>query len=303
MMLLFVNKLTIIKSKKMRYTLTLLILFSLEFVFAQADFPDFLQGTWKMENKEVYEHWDRLNESSLKGFSYKLEDKQMIITEYLDISNSDEGISYTATVLNQNQGRGINFMLTKSDSVFTFENPDHDFPKMIVYQKLNDLEILVQVSDGKQNGFAYIIQKQFQENFSNENTIANTAYDPVLAEKLGADDYGMKNYFLVILKTGMNTSADSELISKSFRGHLDNIQKMVDEGKLIVAGPLGKNENNYRGIFILSNIASVDGIKQLLLADAAIENGFLDYDIYTWYGSAALSEYLPVSNKIRKLNP
>jgi hypothetical protein len=62
---------------------------------------------------------------------------------------------YTATVLKENQGKGVNFMLTKTDSTFTFENPNHDFPKKIVYQKLNDTEIFVQVSDGKQKVFAY----------------------------------------------------------------------------------------------------------------------------------------------------
>jgi hypothetical protein len=35
----------------------------------------------------------------------------------------------------------------------------------------------------------------------------NTKYDKALAEKLGGDDYGMKSYFLVILKTGSNTSS------------------------------------------------------------------------------------------------
>ena len=32
----------------------------------------------------------------------------------------------------------------------------------------------------------------------------NPNYDEALAKKLGADDYGMKKYVLVILKTGEN---------------------------------------------------------------------------------------------------
>jgi uncharacterized protein YciI len=275
----------------------------MQFAFAQPAFPDFLQGTWKMENKEIYEHWDKLNDSSMKGFSYKLEDGQMSITEYLNISYIDKDISYTATVPNQNQGKGVNFRLTKADSSFTFENPDHDFPKKIVYQMLNDNEIFVQLSDGVHKGFAYKMQKQYKKNTTRDTDVSNPNYDPDLAEKLGADDYGMKSYFLVILKTGMNTTTDKDLITQNFRGHLDNIQKLADEGKLIVAGPLGKNEDNYRGIFILNNISSIADAKELLLTDPAIKNGLLDYDIYTWYGSAALPEYLPISGKIRKLSP
>lgn len=136
-----------------------------------------------------------------------------------------------------------------------------------------------------------------------DTTITNPNYDKVLAEKLGGDDYGMKSYFLVILKTGMNTTTDRDLIVQSFRGHLDNIQKMTEEGKIVVAGPLGKNENSYRGIFILNNIDSEEDVRELLLTDPAIENGLLDFEIFTWYGSAALPEYLPVSDKIWKSTP
>lgn len=133
--------------------------------------------------------------------------------------------------------------------------------------------------------------------------ISNPNYDRALAERSGGDDYGMKSYFLVILKTGAHTTADKELISESFRGHMDNINRLVAAGKLIVAGPLEKNENNYRGIFILSNIKSIEEAKELLHADPAIKNGILDYHIFTWYASAALSEYLPYADKIWKSKP
>lgn len=138
---------------------------------------------------------------------------------------------------------------------------------------------------------------------SGETAAANPRFDRALAEKLGADDYGMKSYFLVILKTGSNTTADKDLISESFRGHMNNINRLVESGQLIVAGPLGKNDKNYRGIFILSGIKSMDEAKELLLTDLAIKNKILDFDIFTWYGSAALSEYLPASDKVWKLKP
>lgn len=145
----------------MKYLLTLLILWNADLTFAQSSYPDFLQGTWKIENKEEYEHWDKLNENSLKGFSYKLKDGKLLVAEYLDITKVNQEVIYTATVLNQNQGKGIQFILSKADSSYTFENLHHDFPKRIVYKRLNDTEIHVQVSDGKQKGFTYKLQKQF----------------------------------------------------------------------------------------------------------------------------------------------
>ncbi|MBX2931397.1 MAG: hypothetical protein KF781_05560 [Chitinophagaceae bacterium] len=283
----------------MKYLFLLTTLLTANAIFAQSNMPYFLQGTWKMDNKEIYEHWDKLNNHTLKGFSYKLKNNQMIISEYLTIEERNHQIIYTATVINQNNGEGIAFQLTKNDSSFIFENPTHDFPKKIIYQKLAANEIFVQVSDGKKKGFSY---KMMLQNVK-DTTTANPNYDKALAQKLGADDYGMKSYFLVILKTGTNTTKDKELISKSFREHLNNINKLVDEGKLIIAGPLGKNENAYRGIFVLNNLTSIEEAKTLLQTDPAIQNQLLDFEIFTWYGSAALAEYLPFSDKIWKLKP
>lgn len=142
-----------------------------------------------------------------------------------------------------------------------------------------------------------------QSNSEKETLNSNPNYDKTLSEKLGGDDYGMKSYFLVILKTGTNTTTDKELIAESFRGHMNNINRLVEEGKLIVAGPLGKNDNKYRGIFILNNLKTIEEAKELLQTDLAIKNGILDYEIFSWYGSAALPEYLPLSDKIWKIKP
>lgn len=142
-----------------------------------------------------------------------------------------------------------------------------------------------------------------QSNSEKDTLISNPNYNKTLAEKLGGDDYGMKSYFLVILKSGTNATMDKKLIAESFRGHMNNINRLVAEGKLIVAGPLGKNDNNYRGIFILNNLKTIEEAKELLQTDLAIKIGLLDYEIFTWYGSAALPEYLPFSEKIWKLKP
>src|SRR5690606_14147327 len=62
---------------------------------------------------------------------------------------------------------------------------------------------------------------------------ANT-YDEKLAKKLGSDEYGMKSYFYVVLKTGENKNQDKDSINTAFKGHMDNINRLVKEEKLIV---------------------------------------------------------------------
>lgn len=135
---------------------------------------------------------------------------------------------------------------------------------------------------------------------SAQNT--NPNFDSALAKKLGADDYGMKQYVLVMLKTGENTTASEEETNLAFRGHMENIGKLVKERKLIVAGPLGKNDKTYRGIFIF-DVPTIGEARELVATDPAIKAKLLDAELYPWYGSAALAEYLPASDKIWKIEP
>lgn len=128
------------------------------------------------------------------------------------------------------------------------------------------------------------------------------SYDSELADSLGADAYGMRMYQLVILKTGTEVIEDKERIQKLFRGHLDNIGQLAKEGKLVVAGPLGKNELEYRGIFIFK-LDNKEEIQELLKTDPAIEAGIFDVEILDWYGSAALPMYLPYHKQIEKEQP
>ncbi|AZJ35138.1 YciI family protein [Tenacibaculum singaporense] len=131
---------------------------------------------------------------------------------------------------------------------------------------------------------------------------SNPNYDAELAKELGADNYGMKGYVFAILKTGSNTSKNKEEKNKAFRGHLNNINRLVKEQKLIVAGPFGKNENSFRGLFIF-NVKTIEEAKELIKTDPAVKAKYLDVDLYNWYGSAALSEYLKAADKIWKINP
>ncbi|HRN79171.1 MAG TPA: YciI family protein [Ferruginibacter sp.] len=127
-------------------------------------------------------------------------------------------------------------------------------------------------------------------------------YDAKLADSLGADDYGMKNYIMAILKTGPSKETDKDKLASYFKGHMDNIQKMAASGNLVVAGPFGKNTDGLRGIFIL-NVSSVDEAIKLVEQDPAVSNGVFVVEFHPWYGSAALPMYLETHKRISKLNP
>lgn len=125
-----------------------------------------------------------------------------------------------------------------------------------------------------------------------------SAYDSTLAKKLQADDYGMKTYVFVLLKTGTNTSTDKTAKDKAFEGHMKNIQRMADNGKLAVAGPFDNGGNN-RGIFIL-NVTTFEDAKKLLEEDTAVKEKYLDPEMTIWYGSASLMATPEIHKKLQK---
>ncbi|MFZ4544994.1 MAG: YciI family protein [Saprospiraceae bacterium] len=124
-------------------------------------------------------------------------------------------------------------------------------------------------------------------------------YDAELAKQLGADEYGMKMYVFAILKTGPNTISDKKVLDSLFAGHMNNIKRLADIGKLSLAGPFGKNDKTYRGLFIL-NVSKIEEATELLQTDPTIKEKVFEVELYPWYGSAALSQYLPFHEKIQK---
>lgn len=71
------------------------------------------------------------------------------------------------------------------------------------------------------------------------------------------------------------------------------------EKKLVVAGPFGKNDLTYRGLFIL-NVKTIEEARDLCNTDPTVAAGIFDVTLVPWYGSAALGEYLPASEKVSK---
>lgn len=135
--------------------------------------------------------------------------------------------------------------------------------------------------------------------FSVQAQTPNPTFNKHLADSLGSDEYGMKMYVFVILKTGKNNMTDKVKRDSLFSGHMMNIGRLAKLGKLIVAGPMKKNDKDYRGIFIL-DAKTIEEAKQLLATDPAIREQLLEPEIFQWYGSAALPMYLKFHSTVEK---
>jgi uncharacterized protein YciI len=112
------------------------------------------------------------------------------------------------------------------------------------------------------------------------------SFDPALAERLGADERGMRRYVLVILRTGPERVPDGGERQAMFAGHFANMQRLSDEGKLVLAGPFSADPDGWRGLFLLA-VDDVDQARRLTETDPVIVKGEMVAEYHRWYGSAA----------------
>lgn len=137
-----------------------------------------------------------------------------------------------------------------------------------------------------------------------EPAAPETGYDAALAEELGADDYGMRSYVMVILKTGPNdaTLTDPEKRGDIFKGHFANMRELGESGDLVLAGPFGDPDKIKRGLYIF-DVKTVAEAEALVLKDPAVEAGIFTAEFTPYYGSAALKTVNEVHQTIAKQSP
>jgi uncharacterized protein YciI len=109
----------------------------------------------------------------------------------------------------------------------------------------------------------------------------------VAAASMQEPKYEMRMYVLGLLKKGPNhgqgTKEENEKVQA---GHMANIKKMGEAGKLIVAGPMG-DDGDLRGIFIF-DAKSPDEVRALADRDPAIQQRRLILELHPWYAAAGL---------------
>jgi uncharacterized protein YciI len=109
----------------------------------------------------------------------------------------------------------------------------------------------------------------------------------------------IRQYWFVMLTAGNNRTQDSITAAKIQEGHMANINKLYNEGKLKVAGPFG-DEGKWIGIFIL-DCADKEEVEKLLDTDPAIAAGRLAYEIHPWW-TAATGSFTPGKPKAANKN-
>lgn len=142
---------------KNKFFVAICILCSIAFVVKQDNSKTFkklyaLEGTWIMKTSRgvIGETWVKVDEHYLQNKGFMLKGKDTIITEQVALRYEKNAITYTSTVENQNNKQPITFKLTSSEKdIFIFENPEHDFPKRIVYELISAGSVHAYIDGGK----------------------------------------------------------------------------------------------------------------------------------------------------------
>lgn len=126
-----------------------------------------------------------------------------------------------------------------------------------------------------------VLAGNFSVNAQNQSKPANKAARP---------ENMIKQFWFVMLKKGDNRTQDSATAVHLQEGHMANIKRLYNEGKLKVAGPFG-DDGDWRGIFIF-DVAAKEEVEGLLKSDPAIAAGRLAYEIHPWW-TAPVGSFAP----------
>ena len=128
--------------------------------------------------------------------------------------------------------------------------------------------------------------------------VPKAGFDAALAQTLGADDYGMRAYVLVILHTGPTPMPAGEARDAMFQGHFANIKRLAEQGTLVLAGPLD-GVDGWRGLFVLA-VDDIEAAKAAVATDPVVIQGEMVPEFHTYYGSAGLMTINELHGRISK---
>ena len=108
----------------------------------------------------------------------------------------------------------------------------------------------------------------------------------------------IKQFWLVILKTGPKDKeiTDTATRNKIFSGHFENIVRLYNDGIIKVAGPFGKNDFTWRGLFIF-DCATKEEVENHVKTDPTVAAGVFIVDIVPWFAEP-IGSFVPGKPKL-----
>lgn len=142
----------------------LLVCFSLAANAQQNPAPHFewMCGKWmgEIDGGRFCEEWKKVDGQTFEGRGYFIEENDTVVKELLRIEKIGRHWVYIASI---NDGRPHLFTLVEnSETTWSFENTEHDFPQKITYSAQPDGKLLATVegaSNGNHQQEKYLLEK------------------------------------------------------------------------------------------------------------------------------------------------
>lgn len=109
---------------------------------------------------------------------------------------------------------------------------------------------------------------------------AQRTFDVTIADST----YHMKQYWFVLYSGGEGAPLDSLTAARSQEEHLAHQAAQAERGLIVMGGPFGKNDADWRGI-LLYDCDTREEVEGYLKQDPFVKAGRLNYDIKPWWGA------------------
>ncbi|HET8781250.1 MAG TPA: DUF6265 family protein [Pyrinomonadaceae bacterium] len=145
----------------LKLILASLILFTSIFQNPTLSDISWITGDWQTApggRRQIEEHWTAVAGGSMMGVSRTIAGDKTVEFEYLRIEQRADGIYYVAHP--KARCPGTDFKLTSASATeAVFENPQHDFPKRIIYRKTDGgLTASIDAGEGSK-GMSFVFKK------------------------------------------------------------------------------------------------------------------------------------------------
>ena len=122
-----------------------------------------LSGCWATTNQETGsgEQWMPPAGGTMLGMNRTVRDSKTVAFEFMRIVEQDDGgLEFIASPSGQAMASFL--MVSVKDREVIFENPDHDFPRRIIYRLLSDGDLLGRIEgtiDGKERAVDFPMKR------------------------------------------------------------------------------------------------------------------------------------------------
>ncbi len=121
--------------------------------YTKLEQASWLLGNWEniSEDGAATENWKKENDSTFKAESFIIAEEDTVFYEKVTLQLRKDTLDFVVSTRNQNEAP-VSFRLVNSnEKTLVFENPQHDFPTKITYNKIGADSIYAEIS-GTVNG-------------------------------------------------------------------------------------------------------------------------------------------------------